>query len=342
VPGVMPPRRFGYRRGVRAFPLDGGLLFFDRETGSNVLLDGEELAAMRQVAPRSVQFGITNLCNLACGFCSRDRAAKSGWTSDDAFTLLAELAEAGVLEVAFGGGEPFAFRGFEELVRRLYDETPLAVHVTTNGLLLDARRLRALRGKMGELRLSLYDDNDWRRTVSLLADEGVRFGVNLLVLPERLPALEAWVLELAHLGCRDVLLLSYNGADRDRHLSASEVEELASRVALLHRALGPRVRLSLDVCWGERMMAVPRFLDRRDCGAGRDFIVITSDKHLMPCSFHDVRLPIASASDVLAVWRERQGELGRASSIPGCARAPGFGMEASHARPRLERLRIQQ
>ena len=64
------------------------------------------------------------------------------------------------------------------------------------------------RGKLGELRLSIYDDNDWRRTTRLLAAEGVRFGVNLLVLPERLPALEALVLEIVALGCTDVLLLS--------------------------------------------------------------------------------------------------------------------------------------
>jgi MoaA/NifB/PqqE/SkfB family radical SAM enzyme len=327
---------------VRPYFLDGAVLFFDRETGTNVLLDGEELAHVRQRAPRSVQFGITNLCNLACSFCSRDREAQSAWTAEEAFTMLAELARAGVLEVAFGGGEPFAFRGFTELVSRLHDETPLAVHVTTNGLLLSSSVLARLRGKLGELRLSLYDDNEWRRSVALLCESGQRFGVNLLVLPERLPELEACVLELVQRGCRDILLLSYNGADRARHLSAQQSDDLAVRVRMLHRAVGDRARISLDVCWGERMGALPRFFDRDDCAAGRDYVVLTSDKRLMACSFHHHSVPIASAEDVLRIWTEHRDMLAAPSAIPGCARVRGFGLEFPHENPRLERIRLQQ
>jgi len=50
--------------------MHGALLLFDRDTGLNVLCDGPETLALRPVAPRVVQFGITNQC--ACSFCSRD------------------------------------------------------------------------------------------------------------------------------------------------------------------------------------------------------------------------------------------------------------------------------
>jgi hypothetical protein len=311
----------------RWFPLDAALLLFDRETGTNILLDGPETAPLRMLAPRSVMFGITNKCNLACAFCSRDLDAESAWTADEAFTILADLARAGVLEVAFGGGEPFAFRGFESLVARLHDETPLAIHATTNGLLATRARLRALRGKLGELRLSLYDNNDWRRTIALLVEERVRFGTNLLVLPERLPALEALVLEIVALGCRDVLLLSYNGPDRALHLSPSEGADLADRVAMLHRALGGSGRISLSVCWGDRMAPVPRCLERQGCGAGRDFVILTSDKRMMPCSFHHLSFAVRTAADVLSVWRDRAGDLALPSTVAGCARLVDYGLE---------------
>jgi MoaA/NifB/PqqE/SkfB family radical SAM enzyme len=314
---------------MRPFPLDGALLMFDRDTGTNVLFEGAETAALRQRAPRSIQFGITNRCNLACSFCSRDVGAQSAWTSASAFAVLSDMARQGVLEVAFGGGEPFAFRGFEALVARLYDETPLAVHATTNGLLLDRERVRRVRGKIGELRLSIYEDNDWRRTTRLLAAEGVRFGVNLLVLPERLAPLEALVLEIVALGCRDVLLLSYNGPDHTRHLTEDQSVELSARVRLLHRAVGTRARIGLDVCWGERMAPVPRFLQRQDCGAGRDFVVVTSDKRVMACSFHHLSFPVTSANDILACWRENAAELAAPSTIPGCARVRGYGIGGS-------------
>ncbi|MBA3542332.1 MAG: radical SAM protein, partial [Deltaproteobacteria bacterium] len=265
---------------MRRFPMRGALLLFDRDTGTNVLCDGAETAGLDLVAPRVVQFGITNRCNLACTFCSRDLDAESAWTVDSAFAMLAGLAAAGVLEVAFGGGEPWTFKGFATLVRRLHAETPLAVNFTTNGLALTRDRLTEVAGAFGQLRLSLYDDNDWRARVALCAETGARFGVNYLVTPERLATLETTVLELVTLGCPDILLLSYNGADRALHLSPDEARSLAARVTLLGRALGRRTRLALDVCWGDRLEAVPRLIHKPDCGAGREFIVVTSDQRV--------------------------------------------------------------
>lgn len=308
----------------RPFPMDGALLLFDRDSGDNVLLDGPETASLRPIAPRVVQFGITNQCNLACTFCSRDVSTASAWTAESAFTLLAELASAGVLEVAFGGGEPWTFRGFSSLVRRLHAETPLAVNFTTNGIALTRRRLAEIAGCYGQIRISLYDDNAWRERVAVCAEVGARFGVNYLVTPARLPDLETTILELVSLGCRDVLLLSYNGRDTALHLSSSEAADLANRIDRLRRALSG-VRLALDVCWGERLESVPRLFTKSDCGAGSEFLVVTSDRRVMPCSFHHVAVPFETAADVLAIWRDRQPQLSTPSRLPGCARSPGFG-----------------
>jgi MoaA/NifB/PqqE/SkfB family radical SAM enzyme len=308
---------------MRACALDGKLLLFDRDSGMRTLCEGDETRHLRQQAPLSVQFAITNRCNLACGFCSRDVAAPSRWTLDSALTLLAGLAQAGVLEVAFGGGEPWAFPHFSELVSRLHEETPLAVHATTNGMLLSRERLRSVRGRIGELRLSLYDDNDWRATVALFVEEGVRFGVNWLLTPERLPDLETTVLDLTSRGCRDVLLLRYKGPDPALHLDPSQMRELERRLAVLQRALTARCQLKLDVCWGERLERLPRLFAHADCGAGRDFIVLTSDGRLMPCSFHQTAFPIETAEDVLRIWRAQRDALLAPSTWVGCARSEG-------------------
>ncbi len=314
----------------RPFPMHGAMLLFDRDSGDNILLDGPETTSLRPVAPRVVQFGITNQCNLACTFCSRDVAANSAWTAESAFSVLSELATAGVLEVAFGGGEPWTFRGFTALVRRLHGETPLAVNFTTNGIALTRQRLVEIAGCYGQFRISLYDDNAWRERVALCADAGARFGVNYLVTPARLRDLETTVLELVALGCRDVLLLSYNGRDTSLHLSGNEVADLASRVRTLRLALN--IRLALDVCWGERLEAVPRLFSKADCGAGSEFLVVTSDRRVMPCSFHHVALPFETAGDVLEIWRSRQALLSLPSHLPGCARVPGFGLLVSIGR----------
>jgi MoaA/NifB/PqqE/SkfB family radical SAM enzyme len=253
------------------------------------------------------------------------------------FGFASALADAGVLEIAFGGGEPWAFPRFSELLCRLYDETPLAISVTTNGIAMTRRRLSAINGRYGQIRLSLYDDNDWRVRVAQLVAVDARFGVNYLVTPDRLSSLVSVVLELVELGCRDVLLLSYNGHDRSLHLGPGQADALRSMVQLLGRAVGDRCALKLDVCWGRRMAGVPRLFDRSDCGAGRDFVVVTSDRRLMPCSFHHESMPIRSAAELMDAWRARYAPFAQASRIPGCARLPSYGIEES-APVRLEVL----
>jgi hypothetical protein len=95
----------------------------------------------------------------------------------------------------------------------------------------------------------------------------------------------------------------------------------------LHRALGKRVTVKLDVCWGERMDGVPRLFGTRSCPAGREFIVITSDKRVAPCSFHHTSFPIQTAEDVLQVWRNESTALAAPAKDPGCARTPNCGLD---------------
>ncbi|MCC6996923.1 MAG: radical SAM protein [Deltaproteobacteria bacterium] len=304
----------------RPHTLDGALLWFQPGTGLSVRVDGPETRALRRRAPRLVLFGITNKCNLACTFCSRDQTAASAWTADDAYHVLAGLARRGTLEVAFGGGEPLAFRGFDDLVERLATTTPLALHVTTNGTLLTPARLARLRPHLGELRLSLYDENDWAARLRLLASVPGRFGVNLLLTPARVAGLPGLLADLAGLGCQDVALLSYVGPDPALHLSAADDTRVAAAIAAAPAGL--RVRLS--VCFGDRLHDVPRLFagvaGDGDCGAGLDFVTLTSDRRLEACSYQRGGLPITSADDVLAAWQARRPELLGPAGARGCAR----------------------
>ncbi len=296
--------------GFRTHALDGALLFFDRETGRSARWQGAETRLVTRSAPRVVMFGITNRCNLSCGFCSRDVHQGSAWTATTAFEVLADLATAGTLEVAFGGGEPLAFKGFVELAERLYDETELAVHLTTNGTLVDREKARRLARCTGEIRLSIYDG--WQAHAARLADAGARWGANLLVTPDRVATLDHLLTELAAHGCRDVASLSYVGSDRGMHLDPAQ-----------DRALSPILRgaplpMRVSVCFGDRL-DVPRLFES-GCEAGLDFVVVTSDKQLRACSFHDAAVDIETADDVLRIYRSRIALFGEPASRRGCAR----------------------
>lgn len=312
--------------GMRRYALDGAMLCFDRDTGWTARIDGDEVAHLRRQAPRVIQFGITNRCDLSCAFCSRDQAAESRWTPESAFSLLAELSAHGVLEVAFGGGEPLVLKGFVSLVERLYHQTPLAISFTTNGTQLDAALLERLAKVTGQVRLSIYEEAEWRAQVRLLRAGAARFGINYLVTPARARYLCDTVLELVELGARDVLLLSYNGEDRALHLDAPALVRLGRDVRALHHALRGHAELKLDVCWGRRLEAPRAMSMETACHAGEDALVITSDRKVAPCSFHEALFPFETADDVLAIWRRRRAAMSAPARLPGCARAPDFGL----------------
>jgi len=304
----------------RPHALDGAVLWFQPRTGLNVRWSGPETRRVARRAPRVVLFGITNRCNLACSFCSRDRAARSDWTAESAFDVLAGLARRGTLEVAFGGGEPLAFPGFVELVERLGTETALALHFTTNGTLLDQARVDALRPHVGEIRVSVYEDTPWEDRLEMLAAAGVTFGVNLLASPDRLETLPSLLKRLAEMGCRDVAVLRYVGADKGAHLTLEHERRLAGIL------MDSPVRVRLAVCFGDRLHPLPRLFEGPggDCGAGLDFVTITSDRRLKACSFQSSGAPVHTAEDVLDAWTRERARLLRPADLPGCERRLGL------------------
>ncbi len=299
--------------GWRTLPIDGALFAFHAATGTCVRWDGPATRALRACAPRVVLFGLTNACNLRCGFCSRDVAAKSTWDVDSAFELLSGLEAAGVLEVAFGGGEPLLFPDFDVLLSRLAERTSLAVHVTTNGTRIDDPWAERLASHTGEVRLSIYEDCAWRTASRRLARAGARFGANVVVTPANLARLPDVLDELRDLGGHDVAFLRYVGDDLASHLAPGDEARLAEIV----RASPLTARLS--VCFGDRLPDVPR-LFTGDCGAGRDFVTVTSDRRVRGCSFQENMAAIASAGDVIDAWRTRRDALGAMANRFGCAR----------------------
>ncbi|MBK8257723.1 MAG: radical SAM protein [Polyangiaceae bacterium] len=303
------------RAALRPHALDGALLWFQPSTGLNLRWDAPATRHIARKAPRVVLFGITNRCNLTCSFCSRDQSAASAWTVESAFEMLSGLWRRGVLEVAFGGGEPLAFPGLGDLVERLGKETSLAVHLTTNGTLLTDDSLARLRPHLGEIRLSVYDDSPWEDALKRLARAGGTFGVNVLATKPRLPKLPALLQRLAELGCNDVAVLRYVGMEVDNHLGPDGEQQLAE---ILKQS---PLRVRLSVCFGDRL-ALPRLFETSDCAAGLDFVTIGSDKTIKACSFQAAAVPVYTADDVLNVWkRERERLLGPAK-LPGCARGP--------------------
>lgn len=290
---------------------DGGVLLFDRQRGLNVLAEGGPFAGLRRRAPRTLLVSLLTECNLRCPFCYRDRRAESSWTRASLRELLVKAAEWGVVDVAFGGGEPLLFPELGELLVELYARTHLALSLTTNGTLLTHDWLDSVGSALSEIRISAYRDNHYRQTLERFA--GRPIGVNWLVTPEDVGLVEPTVLDCLRLGARNVLLLGYKGDMPGVGLDESALRRLATEVRRLE---GLPVRL--DVCWTPDL-AAPRLFTPDDCGAGDSFLMITPDRKAKACSFHDRAVPFESFEGLQAAWRVLRAERTPAR-VGGCTR----------------------
>ena len=305
--------------------LDGALLGFDRGSGRNVLLRGEQTAHCIQKAPRVVQLSLTNACNKTCGFCYRPLESKSRWTFDETIEFARFLSSWGVLELALGGGEPTVFPRFAELVKALWSQTRLAVNFTTNGTRLTDALLEELSGFIGQIQVSVYDDENLDEMIARLVSRQMRFGLNYLVTPTRLRTLDAEILRWAEMGVRDVLLLSYKG-EGGLHLDDEDLASLDRRIVSLHDHLRGQLQLKVDVCWSSRLEHAPQMFFDEDCRAGGLFMSVTSDQRVLSCSFADGGVPFERFDELPAIYgRLKSARL--AANTPGCTRLTNDGRD---------------
>ncbi|MBR0687845.1 pyrroloquinoline quinone biosynthesis protein PqqE [Bradyrhizobium manausense] len=109
-------------------------------------LEGSASAARSFGIPLAVLAELTHRCPLQCPYCSNPVAlerASSELTTSEWKKVLAELAEIGVLQIHFSGGEPTIRRDLIELVQYASD-VGLYCNLITSGVLLDRERLGLL------------------------------------------------------------------------------------------------------------------------------------------------------------------------------------------------------
>lgn len=88
-------------------------------------------------APFLVVWDFTHLCNLKCSHCYQDaqKALLDELTTDEAKRLIEELAAAGVVVIAFSGGEPLMRKDFLEIIAHAH-QNHMYVAVASNGTLI--------------------------------------------------------------------------------------------------------------------------------------------------------------------------------------------------------------
>lgn len=324
-----------------------GHLFFQRATGLNVLVD-EIAVAPEEVdrVPRYVQWALLDACNLECSFCY---ASKGGarWSRERVLGLARDLDEWGVLEVALAGGEPFAYRGFEELLGHLWDTTGMAIHVTTNGLLIPEGFAERRAGRLGQVRVSVdgvgatYERLRGAPFAAVVAGlrrlRGLPVGLNLLVTDETLPEFPLYLDFAAGEGIRDLLLLRPWGPG-----AALLAEPWRERVAeAAGRALEGGFRVSLSCLFGD--VGLPSLVPG-PCGAGREYLYLGSDGRVRASSTAAEGWEFAGLEELRRLY---EGPLARhvcdcAQGLQGAGPWPSSHSTASAPRPSMRFPRARE
>jgi MoaA/NifB/PqqE/SkfB family radical SAM enzyme len=98
--------------------------------------------AITRKVPVYAHFGITHRCNLTCKMCGiwRYGNAKEELSLEQIAEVAARMRRLGVVQVAIGGGEPFAVDHVEEAARLFVDQG-LALRLLTNGIGVSRARI---------------------------------------------------------------------------------------------------------------------------------------------------------------------------------------------------------
>jgi AdoMet-dependent heme synthase len=268
---------------------------------------GLEQVRPRFDAPLYIAWEVTLLCNARCVHCYSESGPgvhhPGQLSTEEGLRMIDDLADAGLLVLAFSGGEPLIRRDIFQLIGRAV-ERGLVVNIATNGAVVRDRMARRIK-QAGVSSVTVSLDGAAAKThdgmrqfpglfertvraVETLAAHGLRVVVSFT--PTRLNYQEGpAVVALAHqLGAQAVNMSEYVPAGRgtiDLALPPAALQGLLDEWITMRREYAGRMRIIWHDC--RAAMLVPP--EERDlyngCGAGKLTARIRVDGTLTPCVF---------------------------------------------------------
>jgi len=286
-----------------------GVHLYDRVSGLHVLLD--EIPVDQNavsVAPRNLSIAITDRCDFECAHCHVPRSPR-WFPVDEILHICKEFEALGTLDVALGGGEPTLHPDFEQVCKRLWNETGLGVSFTTHGHHLSPRLIESIHKHVSCVRISLdgiepaYSQIRKRPLKDLLArldslKGKVPFGFNVLITTATLDTLDG-VLELADsYGACEILLLPIVTGGKPR-LSDHEWKRLDQWICHNYEKIPLRVG-----SYARSYLTGPFLFD--DAGWETEYAYLSTDRTLRMSSYVTDGINLSdfiSVSDAVRAWR---------------------------------------
>ena len=301
-------------------------------------------------APITVTWEVTNRCNLRCTHCLSSSGPEADVRGDlslaEAKAVIDQLAAAKVFQIHFGGGEPFVYPGFLDLLKHAQSRGLCCLCISTNGSLLDEERIRALEalggvylqisldGATPEACDSVRGRGAWHKAVAALErlqGRNIVRTVNFVYTRGNAGQVDA-MLELARRYDATLRVTRLKPSGRGAE-SYQQLRPTQDQLASLHQWLGQH----LEVLTGDTFFHLNAFGGKplpgfQFCGAARLTCLITPNGDVFPCAFTQTEFfragnlrqtafqEIWSASPVFnGVFRKRQeGACSTCTAYDGC------------------------
>lgn len=257
-------------------------------------------------SPLYITWEVTLQCNANCIQCysaARTTPHPDELSTEEAFKVIDEVSEAGLIVLAFSGGEPLMRPDIFHLLARGVSRG-LLVNIATNGTSIDrdvAKRLKEIGIRSVTVSIDGSDaathDNIRRypglfdkavNAVRILVDEDVRVGISFTPINKNYHQ-GPQVVKLAHkLGASAINLSEYVPSGRgtkEMEISANTLNEVISHWIEMRREYTGR----LEILWHDCRVALLVPEEERElyfgCGAARTVARIKMDGTVTPCVF---------------------------------------------------------
>lgn len=252
-------------------------------------------------SPALADINITSRCNLNCPHCYIN-SSRTGtdMTMPDFRLALKQCKEAGIFQIALGGGEPTLHPDFTKILKETR-RAGIVPNITSNGYRLKWQTVLALARYAGAVALSIEGTGDFFETrrgfpfqefiksIKKLKHADIKLVFQITLSEKNLDEIPPLITFLKQFKPYGILFLAYKPEGRgktfDRPIYLADQKKVKDTLDLLFQKIKPPIKLGFDCCLTPSLIGItdnPAFVG---CSAGRTSVAIMPNLDVMPCSF---------------------------------------------------------
>lgn len=263
---------------------------FCRETGffARIEEEGYPEPFWSEDGPELLDVAITNYCERGCSFCYRQSNRNGKHMSlANVYKVTEEAVNAGVLQIALGGGNPNQHPQFVEILR-IIREAGIVPSYTSNGEGLTDRILLETKKYCGAMALSLYPPYDrYAELTAWIHSFGIKLNLHIILKCDTIDLLIDWFQSppVWFNNINAIIVLNYKPITSPKTMMVINREKLETFYTAVSNCRS--IKIGFDSCCVPgivKWMNVNHALIE-SCESARFSAFISEDMKMYPCSF---------------------------------------------------------